>query len=142
MRPLPLLITAIVAAGIVPSIVMLALARDLRIAKADQRPFLVAAAVEGDHRARATLREAGFRFELAVTGGQVRATMTGPLPQQPRLILQRPADAALDRVVLWGDPTTPLTFAPGRPGRWLVRLEGMVDGIPARLAESAIEIGN
>jgi hypothetical protein len=142
MRPLPLLMTVIVAAGIIPSIVMLALARDLRIAKTDQRPFLVAAAVDGDHTAQAILRAGGFRFETHVTGTEVQASIHGLLPQEPRLVLQRPDDAKADQVIVWDNPTQALSFAPGRPGRWLLRLEGNVNGTPARLVESIIEIGN
>lgn len=141
MRPLPLIVAGIVVAGMVPSIVMLLLAKDVRISRADPRPYQASAEIDGDHRAQARLRAAGFRYTISVEGPRVVATIAGTAPTDARLVLLRPDDPAADSTVAWPDTTTPLAVAPGRPGRWRVRLEGTVDGARARLAESAVDVG-
>lgn len=141
MRVLPLIVTGIIVAGMVPSIVMLVLARQVRIAKTDPRPYQASAAVDADHHALEQLRAGGFRYAVSVDGPRLVATITGQAPADARLVLMRPDDPAADSAVAWPDPATPLAVAPGRPGRWRVRLEGSVAGVHARLVESAVDVG-
>lgn len=141
MRPLPLIIAGIVVAGMVPSIVMLFLAKGVHIAKADPRPYQASAEVDADHRAQARLRAAGFRYTLRAEGSRVVASISGMAPTDARILLLRPDDPTADSAIAWTDPTTPLAVVPGRPGRWRVRLEGTVDGVRARLAESSVDVG-
>ncbi len=142
MRSLPLIAAAVVCAGMVPSVVMLGLARELHIAKVDDRPYLVSSAIDTDRQALAALRAKGFRYALVVDGAHVVATMSGGLPGDAVIVLQRPDDAGADMRVAWTTPSQPLVLSPGHPGRWHVRLDGTVDGVPARLVETAVDIGN
>ena len=137
---MPLIAGAVVLAGMVPSIIMLVVAKNLRIAKVDDRPYVVSSGIDADRQALAALRAGGFRFDTQVHGAALVATMTGALPEHPRLVLQRPDDAHADQVHLWTDRSQSLTITPGRAGRWNVRLEGIVGGVSARLIETTIDL--
>ena len=141
MRILPVIVAGIVIAGMVPSCIMLVLAKRAHIAKADPRPYLASAQVDADHQALARLRTGGFTYALAVDGSRLVATISGVAPADARLVLLRPDDPTADREVAWPDPAIPLAVAPGRAGRWRVRLEGSVDGVQARLIESTVDLG-
>lgn len=139
---LPFVATAVVLAGMIPSIVMLVIAKDLHIAKVDDRPYVVSSAIDADRQALAKLRARNFRFDMQVVENAIVARMSGGLPEHPRLILQRPDDAQADRVFPWEKSSEPLTIVPSRTGRWHVRLEGTVDGVPARLIETTLDLGS
>lgn len=141
MRPLPLVIGAVVVAGIVPSVVLLLLARQAHVAKTDPQPYVASAAVDADHQALARLRAGGFTCTFAVDGSRLVAAISGMAPSDARLVLMRPDDPTADTVIAWSDPRQPLSVTPGKVGRWRVRLEGVVDGVHARLIESAIDVG-
>ena len=137
---MPLIAGAVVLAGMIPSIIMLVVAKDLRIAKVDDRPYVVSSGIDADRRALATLRAGNFRFDTEVHGTAVIARMSGTLPEHPRVVLQRPDDALADHVIVWTDPTHSLMILPGRLGRWNIRLEGIVEGVNARLIETTIDL--
>lgn len=140
-KRLPVIAAAVVLAGMIPSIIMLVVAKDLHIAKVDDRPYVVSSAIDADRQALAKLRTRGFRFDVEVSGDTVVATMSGGLPEHPRIVIQRPDDAQADRVFTWEKSSDPLPMVLGRSGRWHVRLEGTVDGVTARLIETSIDIG-
>jgi len=137
---LPLIIGAVVLAGMIPSIIMLVVAKDLRISKVDARPYVVSSAIDADRQALATLRAGGFRYDLQTTGSSVVARMSGKPPEHARLVMQRPDDAQADRVFPWDTTSDPLIINPDRLGRWQIRLEGTVDGVAARLIETTVDI--
>lgn len=139
-KALPLIIGAVVLAGMIPSIIMLVVAKDLRIAKVDARPYVVSSAIDADRHALATLRAGGFRYDLHTTGSAVVAEMSGALPEHVRLVIQRPDDAGADQVFPWDKTSNPLEIALSRPGRWQIRLEGTVNGVAARLIETTVDI--
>ncbi len=139
-KKLPVIAGAVVIAGMIPSVVMLLVARDLHIAKVDDRPYVVSSTIDADRRTLTALHERGFGYALTVNGGDIIATMHGPAPEQVCLVLQRPDDIAADKRYVWAKTAEPLCVHPERPGRWHVRLEGTVDGIISRLGETAVDI--
>lgn len=139
---LPLIAGAVVAAGIIPSLIMLFLARGLHIAKVDDRPYVVSSTIDADRRILAALHERGFGYEVTVNGGDIIVTLHGPVPEQVCLVLQRPDDAAADKRYAWEKTNEPFHVRPGRTGPWHVRLEGTVEGVTARLGETTVDIGN
>jgi FixH len=140
-RTLPLLAGAVVLAGIIPSVVMLVLARGLHIAKVDDRPYVVSSTIDADRRAVAGLRARGFSYATAVSGDEIILTLRGPAPEQVAVVLQRPDDVKADQRYPWVKTAEPLHLRPGRLGPWHVRLEGRVDGVAVRLGETAVDLG-
>jgi hypothetical protein len=140
-RTLPLLAAGVVLAGIIPSVVMLVLARGLHIAKVDDRPYVVSSTIDTDRRAVASLRARGFSYATAVSGDEIIITLQGPVPEPITVVLQRPDDVSADQRHAWVTTAEPLRLRPGRTGPWHVRLEGFVDGVGVRLGETAIDLG-
>lgn len=131
-----------VVAGLLPSIVLLAIALQVGIAKAEPLPYAASARIDGDKQARQVLDAEGFALTLAIDGTTLTASMRGArLPESARLECYRPDDPAADRAVAWTDPRKPLSVPLGRPGSWRVRLVGTVDGRTARLSEERIRAG-
>lgn len=136
---LPLILGVVVAVAVVPSISMLFLARTIHISKVEAQPHTAGAHTDRDQAARAALAATGFRFQLAVTGQTVTASISGQLLQDPWLELYRPDNPAGDRMLPWVDQSAPLSLTLDRPGRWRVRLSGVIDGARIRLADTPIE---
>lgn len=136
---LPLILGFVVAAATVPSITMLVLTRTLHVAKAEAQPYAAGANTDRDQAVRANLAAAGFRFQLALHEQTVVASVSGQVLEDPWLELYRPDNPAGDRVLKWADQSAPLSIALDRPGRWRVRLSGIVDGARIRLADTPID---
>lgn len=137
---LPLILAVVVGAALLPSITLLALARMVHVAKAEAQPYAAGANVDRDQAARAMLAAAGFRFRVALDGQQLTAHIDGGrLPDDAQLELYRPDDPAADRVLPWPDQAIPLSVTFDRPGRWRVRLSGVIDGVRIRVVDTALE---
>ena len=137
---LPLIIALVVGAALLPSISLLALARMVRVAKAEAQPYAAGANVDRDQAARATLAAAGFRFRVVIAGRRLTAQVDGgQLPDEAQVELYRPDDPAADRVMPWPDQAVPLSVMLDRPGLWRVRLSGLIDGVRIRLADTPVE---
>ncbi len=137
---LPLILALVVGAALLPSITLLALARVVHVAKAEAQPYASGINVDRDQAARAALTATGFRFHVALAGLRLTAQVNGGrLLDAAQLELYRPDDPAADRVLPWPDQRVPLSVMLDRPGRWRVRLSGVIDGSRIRVVDTAVE---
>lgn len=109
---------------LIPNVILIVLAKQAHLARSDDRPYLASQRVDHDKTQRQALAAAGGAFTWVLDGANVHLSYQGPVVERVTVELQRPDDAAGDRLVPWNDLGSPLILAPGRSGAWKVRVRG------------------
>lgn len=125
---------------LIPNVTLIILAKQAHLARSDDRPYLASQRLDHDKAQRQALAAAGGVFAWTLDGANVRLSYQGPVVERVTVELQRPNDAAGDRLVPWNDLISPLVLTPGRTGAWKVRIRGDRGQGEAILLDAPVEM--